>query len=161
MIVELSYGIFAASVLAGVFILLCCWVVWGIGRLKGFWGGFLLGWAVEVLLSLPAGIWQSFSGWGYMNISFKGKFVVPLAGWFFNAAGFSVRSSIFSVDSWWGNRPVVYFGLGVLQCIIFAFLFAIRYKRRDSIKDVVVLLLVIIFLVNSLANVRWEWFPPG
>ena len=161
MIVELSYPIFAASVLVGVFILLCCWVVWGLGKLKGFWGGFLLGLGTEVLLSLPAGIWQSFSGWGYMNISFKGKFVVPLAGWFFNAAGFSVRSCLFTVDSWWGNRPVVYFVLAGLQCIIFAVLFAIRYKRRNSVKDPIILLFIILFLLHSLANIRWEWFPPG
>ena len=161
MIVELSYPIFAASVFAGVFILFGCWLVWRLGKLKGFWGGFLLAWAVEVLFSLPAGIWQSFSGWGHMNISFKGKFIVPLAGWFFNAAGFSVRSSLFTVDSWWGNRPVVYFVLAALQCIIFACLFSIRYKRRNSVKDVVLLLLVVVFLFNSLANIRWEWFPPG
>ena len=78
MLIELSYVICAASVLAGVFILFGCWLIWRLGKLKGFWGGFLLGWAVEVLFSIPAGIYQSFRGWGYMNISLRGKFIVPL-----------------------------------------------------------------------------------
>jgi hypothetical protein len=161
MIVQFSYVMFAGLALLGMLILFGCWVLLRLKNVRGFWVYFMFGLGLEVLLSLPAGIWQSVTGWGYLSFTTKGKMVVPLAGWFFNAAGYSVRSCILSVDSWWGNRPVVYFVMAVIQITVFAVLFAIRYKRRQSIRDAVVIVLVVLFLANSLANVAWEWMPPS
>jgi len=161
MIVQYSYVIFAVSALVGMFILLGCWLVVRLKKLMGFWAYFLLGLGFEVLLSIPVGIWQSLTGWGYLSFTAKGKMVIPLAGWLFNAAGFSVRSCILSVDSWWGNRPVSYFMLAIIQVTVFAVLFAMRCKRRKRFPDVVLILLAALFLLNSLANVNWEWLPPS
>jgi len=132
----------------------------------GLLGCFLLGWAFQVLLALPAGIWQSLTGWGYLTTSWKWKLLIPLMGWPFNAAGLSVRllSDPWCVRndfSWWGFDPLAYFIPMVIQASLIAVIFAIRYKQRQTLKDRVIVGVAIMFLANSCANVYYEWLPPG
>jgi len=148
---------FAAS---GVLILLGCGLVFWLKRTHGFWGYFLLGWAVQVLLSLPAGIWQSITGWGFLTISWINKFQIPLIGWPFNAAGFSIRwmLGLFGREVWGSEGALPqYILLMLLQGTVLAAIFARRYKQHRTFADWVIICLGILFLINSLINVNWCW----
>jgi len=145
----------------GVLILLgCCFAFW-LREKHGFWTYFLLGWSIQILLSLPAGVWQSLSGWGFLTISGINKLKIPLIGWPFNAAGFSVRFIFFDLL----NKEIYsregdileYLLLMALQTSIVASIFAVRYKRKKTFVDWVIICLGILFLINSLANVTWYW----
>ena len=64
-------------------------------KAAGFWMGFVLGWMWQVLLSFPAGLWQSLKGWPHIDVSGSGLWIrfimTPLVGWPFNAGGFTAR----------------------------------------------------------------------
>ena len=62
-------------------------------RRRGFGGNFLLGWGLQVLLSMPAGIWQTIKGWPHISLSGSTPFnrlAIPFFGWPFNAGGYTV-----------------------------------------------------------------------
>ena len=64
-------------------------------RQRGLASNFLLGWALQVLLSVPAGLYQAINSWPHIAFS-ADSFLwwrmvwVPLVGWPFNAGGLTV-----------------------------------------------------------------------
>ena len=75
-------------------LLICCGCLFVFLRRKthGFWAYFLLGWALQVLLSIPAGIWQGIFSWPCIDMpGFGARLWVPFAGWLFNAGGYTIR----------------------------------------------------------------------
>jgi len=150
----------------GLLIPIACLLLFRWEKGRGIWKYFLLGWAFQILLSLPAGIWQALSGWGYLTIGLKWKLIIPIMGWPFNAAGLSVRLltkpwCTQAHADWWGYNPLIYFIPMVFQTSLFALLFALRYRKDHAFKDKVIITLAVIFLLNSLANLYYEWLPPG
>lgn len=149
---------------AGPLILLAAGLVYRLNRLRSFWVCFLWGWALQVILSLPAGLWQAVTSWGYSPSHFvptKEDLLIPLLGWPFNAAGVSVRAFVLGLRSHWLNEPAVYFSAMIYQASVIALIFAWRYANRRTLRDPVIIVLAVLFLVNSLINVDWEWFPPS
>ncbi len=151
-------------------ILVSCFVFWR-WKTHGFWAYFLLGWTLEILLSLPAGIWQSVKGWPHITLSGSPvweRFLIPLRGWPFNAGGLTVRC-VFEVTveplEWLvGHRSATVFSnmpyyafLLFIQGGILAALFARRYKKQRTYKKPFFICMGILFLVNSLLNVTWFW----
>jgi hypothetical protein len=136
-----------------------------------FWCYFMLGWFWQVVLSLPAGIWQSLKSWPGISISSEPiwmRLIMPLIGWPFNAGGLTVRS-VFEVTveplEWLvghrsstvlSNMPYFAFLL-LVQGSILAALFAWRYKKRGTYKNRLIICLAVLFLANSLLNVTWFW----
>ena len=137
----------------------------------GFWRHFILGWFWQVVLSMPAGIWQSLKGWPSIDISSESiwmRLMTPLIGWPFNAGGLTV-SCLFEITvgpleplvghrsaTVLSNMPYFAFLLLVQGCILAA-LFARRYKKRGTCKDGLIICLGVLFLANSLLNVTWFW----
>ncbi|UCG58118.1 MAG: hypothetical protein JSU70_01165 [Phycisphaerales bacterium] len=140
-------------------------------KTPGLWGCFLMGWAWQVLLSLPAGIWQTVKGWPHISVSGSPlhRFVTTaLVGWPFNTGGYTVRwvfeATVERLECLVGHRSAVVFSnmpyylfLVAVQASIIALIFALRYKRDKTLADWPVISLAILFLINSLANVRWFW----
>jgi len=138
---------------------------------RGFWVYFILGWTFQILLSLPAGIWQSLAGWPHISVSGSQLLIrlsIPIIGWPFNAGGFTVRSvfeaSVSHLEWLVGHRSSTvlsnmpyYAFLLLIQGSILAGLFAWRCRKKQTCKDWFVICLVGLFLVNSLINVRWFW----
>ena len=151
-------------------ILGCCFIFLRKGT-RSFWAYFLLGWTLEIVLSLPAGIWQAVNGWPHISISsplWSRIFLIPLLGWFFNTGGYTIRyvfeATVVPLEWLVGHRSMTvlsnmpyYLFLLAVQVSILAFIFALRYKRRKTLKDWVPICLGILFLINSFANVRWFW----
>jgi hypothetical protein len=153
------FYIFAAP---GALILLACCLVFGLKKKHGFWAYFLLGWTLLMLLSLPAGIWQSVFGWSHLTMSgpLWKRFLLPLVAWPFNAAGYSVRLTfeVFRKEIWGSKGHILeYWLLMAVQVSITALIFAVRYKRRKTFVDWGIICLCVLFLVNSLVNVSWYW----
>jgi NAD/NADP transhydrogenase beta subunit len=154
------YCIFAVP---GVLILLACGLTFWLKKAHGFWSYFLLGWSILILLSLPAGVWQSIFGWHIITVTGSPLWVrllTPLIGWPFNAAGFSMRFifEVFEKDLWGRNGHIFeYMLLTAVQISILASIFAVRYKRRKSFWDWVIVCIGVLFLANSLVNVKWYW----
>jgi hypothetical protein len=140
-------------------------------KAAGFWCHFALGWFWQVLLSLPAGIWQSLKGWPHINVSSSSPWIrlmIPLIGWPFNAGGFTARSvfeaTVEPLEWLVGHRSATvlsnmpYFAfLLLVQGSILAVFFARQYKRRRKYKDCTVICLAVLFLINSLLNASWFW----
>lgn len=81
-------------IVPALLIVLSCLVVWLKKGKRGFASCFLLGWCLQILLSLPAGIWQALFGWPHSDV--KGgplwnRLLIPLVGWSFNAGGCTIR----------------------------------------------------------------------
>lgn len=64
-----------------------------------------------------------------------------------------------------GNRTMTvmsnvhyYAVLLAIQATVVAVLFALRYKTRKAVLDPVLILIGVIFLINSLVNVNWPWW---
>ncbi len=64
-----------------------------------------------------------------------------------------------------GNRTMTvmsnvhyYAFLLAIQATVVAVLFALRYKTRKAVLDPVLILIAVIFLINSLVNVNWPWW---
>jgi hypothetical protein len=148
----------------GVLILLgCCFAFW-LKKGHGFWTYFLLAWSIQILLSFPAGVWQSLFGWDIVTTSgtvLWKRLLLPIIGWPFNAAGFSVRFIFFDLlgKEIYGREGDIlkYLLLMVLQMSIVASIFAVRYRRKKTFVDWFIICLGILFLVNSLVNVNWYW----
>ena len=150
---------------------LLCIVVFLVKKKHGLWTYFLLGWALQLLLSLPAGIWQAVRGWPHISIEGSPlwlRFLTPLMGWPFNTGGYTVRyvfeTTVESLEWLVGHRSATvlsnmpyYLFLMVVQVTVLAFVFAIRYKREKTLLDWLPVSLVVLFLINSIANVRWFW----
>ncbi len=154
------FYIFAAP---GALILLACCLVFCLKKKHGLGAYFLLGWTLLILLSLPAGIWQSVFGWSHLTTSvplWKRLPLEPLVAWPFNAAGYSVRLTFEALgEEMWGSKgPFLgYFLLMAVQVSITALIFAVRYKRRKTFVDWGIICLFVLFLANSLVNVSWYW----
>ncbi len=148
----------------------CCFIFWR-RKTHGFWEYFLLGWTLEILLSLPAGIWQSLKGWTHIDLSGSplwGRLLVPLLGWPFNTGGYTIRcifeATVEHLEWLVGHRSMTvlsnmpyYAFLLIVQGSVLAALFAWRCKKRRIYKDWFVVCMGVLFLVNSLANVTWFW----
>ncbi|MHC4457632.1 MAG: hypothetical protein ACYS0I_11190 [Planctomycetota bacterium] len=148
----------------------CCFIFSRKGR-HSFWAYFLLGWSLQIVLSLPAGIWQAFFSWPHISTSaplWNRIFFVPLLGWFFNAGGYTVRyvfeATVVPLEWLVGHRSMTvlsnmpyYLFLMAVQVSILALIFALRYKSRKTFRDWVPICLGILFLINSFANVKWFW----
>jgi len=154
------FYIFAAP---GALVLIACCLVFCLKKKHGFWSYFLLGWTLLILLSLPAGIWQSIFGWSGLSAGspqWSRLIMLPLLGWPFNAAGFSIRFlfDVLGKELWGrGGYVLVYLLLMAMQTSIIALIFAVRYKRKRTFADWIIISLGIMFLVNSLVNVNWYW----
>jgi len=153
--------IYWIALATGPLILLAAYLVYRLNGLRSFWGCFLWGWAFQIILSLPAGMWQVMTGWGYLTIPIEGQVMLPWMGWPFNAAGLSVRVFALGMHSHWGSEPTVYFSAMICQASVVALLFAWRYAARRTVRDPIIIALAILFLANSLINVDWEWPPPA
>ena len=130
--------------------LACCFVFWR-WKTHGFWVYFLLGWTLEILLSLPAGIWQSVKGWPHINVSSSALWsilLIPLLGWPFNAGGYTIRcvfeATVEPLEWLVGHRSATVFSnmsyyafLLFIQGGILAALFAWRYKKQRTYKKTV------------------------
>lgn len=149
----------------GILILLvCCFVFWR-KKIHGFWAYFLLGWAFQVLLSLPAGMWE---GLKLTIVPLWTRFLVPLFGWAFNTGGYTIRYTFKATVGYlqWlpgyksealSNNMPYYIFLMAVQASILAFIFAVRYKRRKTLIDWVLICLGILFLCNSFAAADLWW----
>ena len=151
-------------------ILACCFVFWR-RKTHGFWAYFLLGWTLQILLSLPAGIWQGAFGWFGISSSAPLRqriFLMPLLGWPFNAGGYTIRcifeATVEPLEWLVGHRSMTvlsnmpyYAFLLLIQGSILAALFARRYKKQRTYKDRFVVCMGVLFLVNLLLNVTWFW----
>jgi len=140
-------------------------------KATGSAGRFLQGWMWQVLLSLPAGIWQSLRGWPDADLSGSpawARLSLPLVGWPFNAGGLTVRfvfeATVGPLEWLVGPRSATvltnmpyYALLLIIQGSIVAGLFAWRLKKRGTCKDRFVICLGVLFLANSLLNVTWFW----
>ena len=138
---------------------------------RSFWAYFLLGWTLQIVLSLPAGIWQAINGWPHISTSaplWSRLFLIPLLGWFFNTGGYTVRyvfeATVGPLEWLIGHRSMTvlsnmpyYLFLMAVQVSILAFVFSVRYKHQKTLVDWVPIGLAVLFLVNSFANVRWFW----
>lgn len=133
-----------------------------LGKKHRFWSNFMLGWAIQILLSLPAGIWQAVMGWPHISVSGSDKrLLIPFIGWPFNAGGLTVRI-IFETTLRHRSSVVLsnvpyYWLLLLIQGSILAGLFAWRYRKKQTYKDWFVICMGGLFLVNSLINTRWFW----
>jgi hypothetical protein len=145
----------------GPVILLATGLVFRMRRPPGLGGCFILGWGFQVILSLPAGIWQALTGWGFLSFHATALAWLPFMGWPFNAAGLSVRAFAVGLHSHWGSDPGMYFSAVMAQGFVVAVLFAWRYSERRTVQDPILIALAALFLANSLLNVQWEWLPPG
>ena len=159
---------------AAVLILRRCLTVLSRRRKPRLWSCILLGFGAQVLLSLPAGIWQAVNGWSYLPIAgtpLWSKILTPWTNWPFNAGGYTVNCVYNWTVGYWkwalGERLAVVLGdmpyytlLMVVQASVLAVVFAVRYKKRKSLVDWVPAGLGILFLINSLANVGRSWTGP-
>lgn len=134
---------------------------------KGLGTYILLGFGLQYLLSFPAGIYQTVSKLHgnpiWVNIA------IPFLGWIFNMGGLTVRL-VFEATAepleWLvGNRTMTvmsnvpyYAFLLAIQATAISLLIANRYKARKTSRDPVLILIVVIFLINSLVNVNWPWW---
>lgn len=156
----IGFLIFASP---GALILLTCCLVFLLKKTHGFWSYFLLGWTLEILLSLPAGIWQSLFGWPFLTVAGSplwNRLMLPLIGWPFNAAGFSIRCVLWMLGKeLWGSDGFLlgYMLLMYLQGSLLAMIFALRYKHCKTFRDWIIICLWFVFLINSLVNVNWYW----
>ena len=144
-------------------------IVFLLGKKRGFSSNFLIGWAIQILISLPAGIWQAIMGWPHIDVTGSSKrLLIPFLGWPFNAGGFTLRlifeASVPHLEWLVGHRSSVvlsnipyYWFLLLIQGSILAGLFARRYRKKQTYKDWFVICMGVLFLVNSLTNVRWFW----
>lgn len=151
-----------AILIAGVILLVCC-------KKIAFWRCFILGWFWQVLFSLPAGIWQSFAGWPHISVSsIWSRLMIPLVGWPFNTGGLTTRlvfeATVEPLEWLVGHRTATvlsnmpyYAFLLLIQTGILAAVFAWRYKKCRTYRDVFVICMAVLFLVNSLINVTWFW----
>ena len=138
-------------------------------KTHGFRAYFLLGWALQILLSLPAGIWQAIMGWPGISLSGFGKrLLIPFIVWPFNAGGYSIRwifeTTVGPLEFLVGHRSATvlsnmpyYSFLLFVQGSIVAAIFAWRYRKKQPFKDIFILCMAVLFLLNSLFNVRWFW----
>jgi len=141
-------------------------------KATGFLAGFVLGWMWQVLLSFPAGLWQSLKGWPHIDVSGSPLWIrfimTPLVGWPFNAGGFTARyvfeATVEPLEWLVGHRSSTvlsnmpyYAFLLLVQGSILAAIFAWRYKEQKRHKDRFVICLGVLFLINSLLNVTWFW----
>ncbi|MFB0525740.1 MAG: hypothetical protein ACETVZ_09360 [Phycisphaerae bacterium] len=150
--------------------LICCVVFWK-RKKRGLWTYFLLGWALQLVLSLPAGVWQGVFRWPHISSSaplLARVFLTPLVGWPFNTGGYTVRcifeATVEPLEWLVGHRSATvlsnmpyYLLLMTAQGSILAIIFAFKYKRRKNLADWVPISLAILFLINSFANVSWFW----
>jgi hypothetical protein len=148
----------------------CCLVFWR-WKTHGFWAYFLLGWALQILLSLPAGVYQGVFSWPHISLSaslLSRVFLIPFLGWPFNMGGYTVRcvfeATVEPLEWLVGHRSMTvlsnmpyYLFIMAVQGSILAIIFAFRYKRRRSFTDWIPIFLGILFLFNSFANVGWFW----
>jgi hypothetical protein len=163
--------ILSFHIILALFILALCIFLWPRRSKLGLGYGFLLGWALQVLLSLPAGLWQVIFSWPHICSSgslLKRLVLVPLTGWPFNAGGYTMRrvfeATVEPLEWLVGHRSATvmsnityYWLLLVVQGSVLAIAFAFRYKSRRTLVDWLILCLGILFLVNSFANVTWFW----
>jgi hypothetical protein len=158
-------------VIAALLILVPCICLWFRRNSLSLWYGFLLGWALQVLLSLPAGLWQAVFSWPHISSSgslLRRLILVPFMGWPFNAGGFTVRwtfeATVEPLEWLVGHRSATvmsnmpyYWFLLAVQGSVLAIVFALRYKSRRTLIDWLILCLGVLFLVNSFTNVTWFW----
>jgi hypothetical protein len=158
-------------IILALLILALCIFLWPRRSNLGLGYGFLLGWALQVLLSLLAGLWQAVFGWPHISSSdslSRRLILIPLTGWPFNAGGYTVRwvfeATVEPLEWLVGHRSATvmsnmpyYWFLLAVQGSVLAILFALRYKRRKTLVDWLILCLGILFLVNSFTNVTWFW----
>ncbi len=168
---ELDMEIFIFNIGSAISLLLVGGFVFSLKKYRGFGWSFLRGWMWQVVLSLPAGIWQALKGWPNAEIQgapIFSRLTIPLVGWPFNAGGLTVRyvfeASVKPLEFLAGPRTGTVLGnmpyyalLLVIQGSIVAGLFAWRLKKRGTIKDRVIICIVVLFLINSLLNVTWNW----
>jgi len=164
----LIYGVHIGSALL---IWLGCCIVFTRKQRHGFWAYFLLGWTLQVGLSLPVGLWQTLKGWPHIDVSGSplwARCLTPLVGWPFNTGGYTVRwvfeATVGPLEPLVGHRSATvlsnmpyYALLMAVQASVIAAVFAFRYKRRKTLIDWVPICLGILFLINSFGNVRWFW----
>ena len=135
-------------------------------RRRGFASNFLLGWAFQVLLSVPAGLYQAVNSgphiaFGADSLLWWRMIWVPLVGWPFNAGGLTVRSVLESLVRH-GSATVMsnvhyFWFLLVVQGSLIALLFSLRYAKKKRLFDPFIVCLAVLFLINSMLNVRWFW----
>lgn len=154
-------GVYWIALATGIAIMLAaCPILFRRGH-PGLGGCLVLGLAFQVLLSIPAGIWQAATGWGYLTIPVRHQVMIPFLGWPFNAAGLSVRAFAIGLGSHWLSDPALYFSTMIMQVLAVAAFFAWRCSHRRSVRDPVLIVLGGLFLANSLLGAGWEWLPPG
>jgi hypothetical protein len=142
-------------------------------RRRGLASNFLLGWALQVLLCMPAGLYQAMNAWPHIAFSTDSSLWwrmvwVPLVGWPFNAGGLTVswmfEATVENLEWLVGHRSatvmsnVHYFWfLLAVQGSLIALLFSLRYTKKKGLFDPFIVCLAVIFLINSMLNVRWFW----
>ncbi len=177
---------FIFTMVLGLAILIACALIFLLKERHGLGDYFILGWGLQVLLSLPAGIWQVITGWGHLTFipwslifmpkvgswqavvrwgylclgACKTFILAPISAWIFNMTGMSVKIvlGLSEYEFWRSRESMLWYLLAALvQGTALAWLFACRYGKRRTFKDWVVISLGILFLANSLANVDFCW----
>jgi hypothetical protein len=164
--------IFVLHALAAVLILLVGIRVL-LKRRRGLVSNFLLGWAFQVLLSVPAGIYQAINSWPHIPFT-ADSFLwwrmlwVSLVGWPFNAAGLTVRrifeATVGRLEWLVGGRSAIvlsnvhyFWFLLAVQGSLIALLFSLRYTKKKKLFDPLIICLAVLFLINSMLDVKWFW----
>ena len=133
-----------------------------------FW--FMLGLALQFVLSLPAGIAQSLGVIeGISGSQLWVRLVVPFLSIPFNTGGCTTRGVfellVEPLEFLVGDRSATvmsnlwfYLFLLAVQVVLVAYVLAVRCRHRRPQSDPVVISLAVAVLVNSLLNVTWPWW---
>ncbi|MBN2514083.1 MAG: hypothetical protein JXB18_14185 [Sedimentisphaerales bacterium] len=133
--------------------------------------GFFIALGAMAILALPAGIWQAVFGWP--GISLGGgpvleRLIIPFIGWPFNAGGWTIQylfeTTVEPLEWLVGHRSATvlsnmsyYWFLLAVQSAVFAAIAACCCRKNTRPCHIVLVLLLIIYLANSIINVRWFW----
>ncbi len=132
---------------------------------------FFMALGTMAILSLPAGIWQAVFGWPGISLGggpISERFIIPFFGWPFNAGGWTIQhlfeTTVEPLEWLVGHRSATvlsnmsyYWFLLALQSAAFAAIAACCCRKNTRFSHVLLILLMIMYLVNSIANVRWFW----
>jgi hypothetical protein len=160
--------IFWVHIVSAIVILLAGAIVLIRSKPVRFRSAFIVCWAAQILLSLPAGIYQAVFSWPGITLGNPSeRFFVPLVGWPFNAGGWTVRwlfeATVEPLEFLVGHRSSVVFSnmryywlLLFIQGTFIAAAIA-RLHVKGKLNRAIVIALVVAFLLNSLLNVQWFW----
>ena len=136
----------------------------GLGVALAFGGQLLIGFVVSVVQACSL-----LMGFHDTSMNGLGAALVLVIGIPFNAGGFTVRvlfeASVGPLEFLVGNRTTtvlsnlpLYLSLLVVQMAFVALVVAVRFRRKRTPKDWLLIAVAILVLLNGLANIMWPWW---